>query len=241
MTHAPSTNAISQSRTSVKVSPRPAKATLDRRSISTTQRTQTSITPTVPRPPVPLFNQDRSGSPGPAESESESSPSESELPAHSRILRRPPRFSEYKMSLSRDDEDDDSPAFLPFSTGPSKKPTARNNDPSATIRGDPKQLSRRSLPKRTQASMEMSQDSDSSSSSATRSLSVTTGDSPVGQRQRPVGPFSPRRMTELSGRSSGKGKSRDGSDGTPSMGSSFSDLDGMIKQDKMLISYRVHC
>jgi hypothetical protein len=49
------------------------------------------------------------------------------------------------------------------------------------------------------------------------------------------GPLSPRRAAELAGRgyhhqgsvsSKGKGASREGSDGTPSMGSSFSDLDG---------------
>jgi hypothetical protein len=49
----------------------------------------------------------------------------------------------------------------------------------------------------------------------------------------PPGPLSPRRAAELAGRSAsgkgskGKGYSREGSDGTPSMGSSFSDLDGM--------------
>lgn len=42
------------------------------------------------------------------------------------------------------------------------------------------------------------------------------------------GPLSPKRTAELAGRSPGtKGKGREGSDGTPSMGSSFSDLDGM--------------
>lgn len=50
---------------------------------------------------------------------------------------------------------------------------------------------------------------------------------PTGDKK-PPGPLSPRRAAALAGRSpSGyKGKSREGSDGTPSMGSSFSDLDG---------------
>lgn len=48
------------------------------------------------------------------------------------------------------------------------------------------------------------------------------------QRRGMAGPLSPRRTAELAGRSPGtKGKGRDGSDGTPSMGSSFSDLDGL--------------
>jgi hypothetical protein len=49
--------------------------------------------------------------------------------------------------------------------------------------------------------------------------------------QRTPGPLSPRRTTELAGRdqgSKGKGYSREGSDGTPSMGSSYSDLDGKL-------------
>lgn len=44
-------------------------------------------------------------------------------------------------------------------------------------------------------------------------------------RDRPVGPLSPRRTAELAGTGKGSGK---GSDGTPSMGSSFSDLDGTL-------------
>ena len=39
--------------------------------------------------------------------------------------------------------------------------------------------------------------------------------------------MSPRRTAELTGRSPGKG--REGSEGSPSMGSSFSDLDGKFK------------
>ena len=56
--------------------------------------------------------------------------------------------------------------------------------------------------------------------------------------QRTPGPLSPRRTAELAGRSPGsknKGYSREGSDGTPSMGSSYSDLDG-----KFLESSRYH-
>lgn len=40
------------------------------------------------------------------------------------------------------------------------------------------------------------------------------------------GPLSPRRTAELAGKSPSGKASREGSDGTPSMGSSFSDLDG---------------
>jgi hypothetical protein len=51
-----------------------------------------------------------------------------------------------------------------------------------------------------------------------------------GERRGPAGPLlSPRRTAELAARGiRGKGASREGSDGTPSMGSSFSDLDGEL-------------
>lgn len=72
-----------------------------------------------------------------------------------------------------------------------------------------------------------SQTSDSSTSSATpaRRPEPLHGT----HRHRLTGPLSPRRHEELAGRSPGlKGKGRQDSDGTPSMGSSFSDLDGML-------------
>jgi len=67
---------------------------------------------------------------------------------------------------------------------------------------------------------QVSQTSDSSASSAAprRRVDVTGGNG------KKPGPLSPRRTAELAGRSPGKG--REGSEGSPSMGSSFSDLDG---------------
>ncbi|KLU83152.1 hypothetical protein MAPG_02217 [Magnaporthiopsis poae ATCC 64411] len=136
-------------------------------------------------------------SPGPAESSSASS-SRSSSPAQSRIIRRPPR---------------------------------------ATLRGDPRDMvaARRSggvphpqtTPKgRRIASLGQSQTSDSSAGSA-----ALVNRSPA-QDGRNVGPLSPKRTAELSGRAGsrakgkGHGMSNHGSDGgTPSMGSSFSDLD----------------
>lgn len=63
-------------------------------------------------------------------------------------------------------------------------------------------------------------DSSASSAPATKRQDVMQG-------RRPTGPLSPKRTAELAGRSPGmKGKGRDpGSEGSPSMGSSFSDLD----------------
>jgi len=123
------------------------------------------------------------------------------------------------------DEDDDEPAFMPYATG---EPS--HNDPSATLRGDPRNIGRRAPTKK---SMEVAQQSQTSDSSASSTAPVARRPAPLpkegSQRHRPTGPLSPRRTAELAGRSPGmKGKGREGSDGTPSMGSSFSDLDGMF-------------
>ncbi|KAI0458109.1 hypothetical protein F5B21DRAFT_500754 [Xylaria acuta] len=155
-------------------------------------------------------------SPGAAESSSAaSSSSSSSSPAQSRIIRRPPRFqSNEGPSFADDDDDDDEvePAFLPY------RPQAEH-DLSATLRGNPRDPGKRSLKGSDRHRIHHSQTSDSSTSSAPLSRG--------GNDKRPSGPLSPRRVIESAGRSPGgksKGYSRD-SDGTPSMGSSFSDLD----------------
>ncbi|KXJ93832.1 hypothetical protein Micbo1qcDRAFT_39397 [Microdochium bolleyi] len=163
-------------------------------------------------------------SPDPAESSQPASPSlspsssGSSSPAQSRIIRRPPRFrtNDPNTSFADDDDDEDEPAFRQFQ--PQGGSSSAGHDLSATLRGDQKRLSKHS----TRAHrVHRSQHSDSSSSSA----AAFRGPSDKGSG--PAGPLSPRRTMELAGRSpgvKGKGHSRD-SDGTPSMGSSFSDLD----------------
>ncbi|KAI0201709.1 hypothetical protein F4808DRAFT_423537 [Astrocystis sublimbata] len=167
-------------------------------------------------------------SPGPAESSdaaSSSSSSSSSSPAQSRIIRRPPRFQSKEGPSFADDhddgdddaEDDDDedaePAFLPY------RPST-DHDLSATLRGNPRDPGKRSLKGSDRHQIHHSQTSDSSSTSS----------APVSRaanEKRPSGPLSPRRAMESVVRSPGgksKGYSRD-SDGTPSMGSSFSDLD----------------
>lgn len=113
---------------------------------------------------------------------------------------------------------------MPFATS---EPS--HHDPSATLRGDPRNISRK-MPAQKKA-MEMAQQSQTSDSSASSTAPVARRPEQLqrneSHRQRPTGPLSPRRTAELAGRSPGmKGKAREGSDGTPSMGSSFSDLDG---------------
>ncbi|KAI0487602.1 hypothetical protein F4859DRAFT_465612 [Xylaria cf. heliscus] len=161
-------------------------------------------------------------SPGPAEfsSAASSSSSSSSSPAQSRIIRRPPRFQNNEGPSFADDDDEEEeeeePAFLPY------RPQSGQYDPSATLRGNLRDLGNRSPKGSDRHRAHHSQTSDSSTSSAP--VSVRAND------KRPSGPLSPRRNMEPVGRSPGgksKGYSRD-SDGTPSMGSSFSDLDGTV-------------
>lgn len=135
------------------------------------------------------------------------------------------------------------PAFLPFSgkgsgdmggssTGDGGI-TAPFADPTATLRGNQRDFAAnaaRRLQNTTGSgatdykgkgkekgrTLQQSNTSDSSTNSA-----AFAPKRPHGDRQQPSNPLSPRRTAELKG----KGISREGSDGTPSMGSSFSDLD----------------
>lgn len=176
-----------------------------------------SLSPKPKPRPSPLSPPNRSplqGKLSSPETSSDDSSSESEAPAQSRVFRRP-RFAN-KLGQSEDgDEDEDGPAFMPF-VG-----QETHHDISATLRGDPRNIGRRapSHRKSMEVALQQSQTSDSSASS--------TPAGPLrGVPRRPTGPLSPKRTAELVGRSPGI-KGRSGSDGTPSMGSSFSDLDGM--------------
>ena len=161
-------------------------------------------------------------SPGPASSADDDSDS-SDSPVESRIIRRPPRFQPQDGAGSfADDDDEAEAAFLPFTAQPSSAA-----DLGATLRGDPREFARRLGKGAKDKPTQHSQTSDSSASSAAIVSKPGTED----RRGGGLGPLSPRRTAELAGRSpggKGKGYSRDGSDGTPSMGSSFSDLDGML-------------
>ncbi|QSZ32410.1 hypothetical protein DSL72_001984 [Monilinia vaccinii-corymbosi] len=107
------------------------------------------------------------------------------------------RFPSTKKTAEGPSSDEDEPAFLPIS-----------HDPSATLRGP--------VHPKNAVPIE-SQTSDSSNSSTAQIINKAHNAISAGRR--PIGPLSPRRTAELqSERSDG---------GTPSMGSSFSDLDGL--------------
>jgi hypothetical protein len=99
-----------------------------------------------------------------------------------------------------------------------------SNDPSATLRDDTRSVTRR--PARGKG--EISQTSDSSTSSTNPVMNRGTAN----PRRTTPGPLSPKRTAELAGR-------KDGSDGTPSMGSSFSDLDGRSPEGDSLPFFKL--
>jgi len=174
--------------------------------------------------PITAANDSDTQSPGPAESSSESS-SDSSSPGQSRIIRRPPRFQkEPDVGGSLADEDDEAePAFLPLKAQQSEAGGSSHRDLGATLKGDPREAKRRG--KVAASGKERAAQSPTSDSSTSSAAFVSKN--PAGDKR--PGPLSPRRTAELAGKSSagkGKGYSREGSDGTPSMGSSFSDLDG---------------
>ncbi|PKS09436.1 hypothetical protein jhhlp_004051 [Lomentospora prolificans] len=171
------------------------------------RRRISSLPMTNPTPP----------SPGPADSSSDDS--DDSGPAQSRIIRRPPRFqTQDDPSSYGDDEEDTDPAFRAYQQD--------SSDLSSTLRGDGKQ---KAFGK---GRLHRSQTSDSSTGSAALVPRMVK----AGNRAT-SGPLSPR-ATQLAGRggsAAGKGVSREGSEGTPSMSSSFSDLDdSSITQSAMV-------
>ncbi|KAK0723885.1 hypothetical protein B0T21DRAFT_414242 [Apiosordaria backusii] len=175
-----------------------------------------------------------SASASPATSDSEEESDSDDSPVQSRIIRRPPRFSVHDHRAGFDglteDEEEPEPAFLP----PQHQ---QQMDMGATLRGVPG--GGVLIGGGGRGAGELSQTSDSSASSAAivhhpgTALVAGGGRYPAGGAGGGVGgqghihgTLSPRsRTAEL--RDKGKGVSREGSDGTgtPSMGSSFSDLD----------------
>jgi hypothetical protein len=210
-------------------SPRPGKATPVARVSDQSGRKRLSslpLTSTAKQSPPPPADVDGTQSPGPAESSSTTTTDDESSPAQSRIIRRPPRFQQADGANADDDDDDDDesePAFQPYKAPVSQTQTSAQ-DLSSTLRGERQSVPRRSSKAASKEPIHHSQTSDSDASSP--------GMKHRGSKQRDPrapGPLSPRRQTELAGRSpstKSKGQSQDGSDGTPSMGSSFSDLDG---------------
>jgi len=146
-----------------------------------------------------------------------------------------------------EEEDEDSPAFLPFSNNSSETAKADSSiarDPSATIRGGLTQIPRPSARRRSTSEKIVPAAKPSRSemvSNLTSSASSTSESQPVQRTQRPASshnqtgrgnlptPLSPHQQAALAAAAGLSPRLRrpagNGSDTSPSMGSSFSDLD----------------
>lgn len=218
----PSTTTATQSRAfPPPPSPRqPVQRSFRTANVSAPRKIDTTSLPTAPEA--------TSTASSPAEDSSSSS--SDEAPLHrSNIFRRPnPRFQPHKKSalgtLISDEasgsDDEESPTFLPSTKSPTS--VSSRVDPSATLRGVGKEKSKhesgRSSPDKAHlATVDKGKQKASSTTSSTHSAPP-----PV-----PTA-LSPHHRAELARLSPRKQSRHDGSDGTPSMGSSFSDLEGKL-------------
>ncbi|KAL8937964.1 MAG: hypothetical protein Q9216_004150 [Gyalolechia sp. 2 TL-2023] len=167
-------------------------------------------------------SKDRPASPPGKADDSSSSSSESDAApplSRSRAYMRRPRHPASKAPLGplsdADEDDPDSPPFLPFSD-PKAMQQSPPHDPSATLR-----MAKRALPDQPASAPPLN----SSSSSSAQSQLQKPARPPQHTKKNPIspsrGPHEP--ASALSPRQ--RRVVKDGSDGTPSMGSSFSDLD----------------
>ena len=152
-------------------------------------------------------------------SQSESEPEEGPM-SRSRAYTRRPRYSASKAPLDAlsdaDEELENSPPFLPFSdaNNTTKRSAGQQPpDPSATLRIPPKaqapqRLSPKAASNKSRASQQNTAQNINSSSSSAQSQ-------PARPPQAPLSSLSPRQRQIA----------KEASEGTPSMGSSFSDLD----------------
>ncbi|KAM3558039.1 hypothetical protein ARSEF4850_004780 [Beauveria asiatica] len=189
--------------------------TIGRRRLSSLPVTASGSRPAATQEPSP----DEAVSPGPPESSSGESSEDESSPAQSRIIRRPPRYQENDASYQVDDDGDDEsePAFQPYKSSADQNSAS---DLASTLRGDSRTSTKRGNKHLARERIHQSQTSDSSAGSG----------APGAESSKPRWPKSHnsnQKSGQLALSPSGKGKlsSQDGSDETPSMGSSFSDLD----------------
>ncbi|KAF1809894.1 hypothetical protein P152DRAFT_460986 [Eremomyces bilateralis CBS 781.70] len=239
----PSTSTVTESRQFVPASPRQPVRQL-RGSFGAGRRPDIALSSRT----AAAHAQNRSPPRSPSLSSSLSSTSSSDdeaPPQRSQFLRRPPRFKPNKAPLStldsdgEGDADSDSEDSLPFAAAAatggdrtrSKIPDVRPADLGATVRETRSQAPSlsssatepSSSPARTTAKGKARIPNIDSSTASTSSASSAPGPSGTNPpASQPPGPLSPRHRANLA-RLNRKDRH---SDGTPSMGSSFSDLDG---------------
>ena len=222
-----STNTVTQvatpSPTHVQQSPTDVRSSLkQRRQSRETYERSVETSPRFGKPALEKVLSDSSAI------DSASSSSESEEQSHisrSRTFARRPRYAAARSTLNPladTDEDEDTPLFLPFSDAKTTSPSPQP-DPGATVRISPKYaskwpVSRLSTRGKPVAPVQTVWSSSSSSQSQPQLQNPSSRNQPSPNQSLQTRPsaLSPkqRRLAKEAG-----------SDGTPSMGSSFSDLD----------------
>ncbi|CAI6335817.1 unnamed protein product [Periconia digitata] len=232
LSRTPSTNTITQSRAN-QAPPGRQQKPLYRQKMEQEriERGKSTITSSgQPRSSSPDFSPSTRSLSSSSTSESES---ESDNPAtRSQLFKRPPRFrSQRARDLSAHDEDieesdevdADSGGMLPFANSSARaKGTDVHGFSAATSRPGNSKAGRAGA-----ADLALKQDAGPSGTEASSSMASSSSDAPKSDLASP-GPLSPRHRESLvraSPRRLGNRSVKEGSEGTPSMGSSFSDID----------------
>ena len=218
LTRNTSTTTVTQSRnasTTVPRSPVEPQTSFAQRRQSREARRSVEASPKQGRPSLEKAS-------GPSAIDSDSSSSSEFEASHpmvrSRAFARRPRYSSSKVPPNplsdADEEEEDSPPFLPFSNTRQKTPPP-SVDPGATVKISPKRLTSY---RQTGGASDKAKLDPKSVKQAIHSSSSSAQSQPQSQRrpsQTPLSTLSPKQRRAA----------KEGSDGTPSMGSSFSDLD----------------
>ncbi|KAH7381684.1 hypothetical protein BKA66DRAFT_122067 [Pyrenochaeta sp. MPI-SDFR-AT-0127] len=250
LSRTPSTNTITQSRAHAQTAPARTQSTRSTQRPSLTSP-KSEDRPTSSAVPPPNYRRESIDSPDiPASlSSSSSSLSDADHPAHrSQLFKRPPRFKQQRpRNLSTFDEGDGPQEVeesgshgtesLPFASA-ARRQHGNNKYAQDTLfragqRPEQKNLqtdrTRIATPARQRSIDQQSQATTETASSMTSSASAS--DAPTGPRTTGKAPMSPpsNHRAELgrlgSPRQLGQRSRKEGSEGTPSMGSSFSDID----------------
>lgn len=193
--------------------------------------------------PHPSYRNDEDVSPEIPESSSSSSSSLSDAdhPVHrSQLFKRPPRFQQKRpRDLATFDEGDGAQEFdesgshetsLPFASAARTQPSSSKFAQDAQFRGSTKAEQKAVLPHRSRTDPPSRQKSiDVQSLTTETASSMTSSGGPPSAAKSPMSPPLGHRaaLGRLgSPRSGGPRSRKEGSEGTPSMGSSFSDIDG---------------
>ncbi|KAF1913589.1 hypothetical protein BDU57DRAFT_589235 [Ampelomyces quisqualis] len=233
----PSTNTITQSRANTQQPPVRTQSTrsVNRPNLASSKLVEHRLSTTAP-PPIPSKNSPES--PGNPSSTSSSSSSSSDIdhPVHrSQLFKRPPRFKQQppRGLLTFEEGDgthgiDDSGSHggptLPFASA-ARQTTNTNRPEHQNLQPD---RSTDAPPTREKSIDQQSRDTTETASSMTTSASESDAPVPNSSAKIPVSPPSNHRaeLGRLGGaRQKGPRSRKEGSEGTPSMGSSFSDID----------------